>query len=194
MNEPNPEALPPAKENVTSISQAKQQKMSKLDIKRHNQRVERRRRLINEGVAEDKVDQLMAKQDWEGQDPKVRLSRLESIVQQMFGGLAQDVMNLRRNDGAISDAFDMNYRAIFKMFMKLGVTAEDQKNLMMEVQAEVAAENQARVEATRKAQEAAQAQADAATEEAKISTELTDNKPVEADGAEAPEGATEFGT
>lgn len=166
--------IQPAQENVTSISQSKKQKFSKIDMKRAQQQMDRRKRLINDGVAEDKVDAVMAKEDYEAQPVEKKVKRLESVVNNIFTGMSHDMMNLRRNDGAIAEAFDINYRAIVKMFARLGITPEQHKEVMDEVQADLAAERQQR-------------------EKASVEAELTNNKPTEAAGSDAPDGATQFG-
>jgi hypothetical protein len=193
-------ALPAAKENVTPITEAKQQKANKIQMKRFQVYLERRKRAINKGIPEEKVDQYLREEDYRNMPVAEKVQRLEGIMSSTFQGFSQDIIHLRQNDGHIADAFDINNRAVFKMLEKLGLTPEQQKELMKEAADEHEADKKAKIEARKKAEELAkQAQLEAqkkaseAKEKANIVQETKDEKHPEPQGAEPPAEATQFG-
>jgi len=170
-----PAAQPPveaAPEAPVELKKDKSKKMSKIDEKRQQIFMDRLKRKMAQPTEDGKPRtqqqalQEMAKEDYDALPLQKKFERLESIVAQSFRGMSQEVVNLGQNHAAIADAFDINYRAIQKMFLKLGMTAEEQKQFIEESQAEVLAERRkqmadasaARLNQQRAAQEAAEKQ------------------------------------
>lgn len=185
--------IPKAPENVTKIADAKQQKLNKLQVKKFQIYLERRKRAINKGVPEEKVDQYLREEDFRNMSPAEKIQRLEGLMARTFQGFSQDLIRLRQNDGAIGDAFDINNRAMLKMFIKLGLTPEDQKAIMEEAAKEFSEEKAARIAARQKAQEEAQKKADEEAEKAKLVQETKDAPAPTPQGVEPPTEATQFG-
>jgi hypothetical protein len=185
--------LPAAPEKVTNINDAKQQKVNKVQMKKFQIYLERRKRAINKGIPEERVDQYLREEDYRNMPVAEKVQRLEGIMSSTFQGLSQDVVRLRQNDGHIADAFDINSRAIFKMMVKLGITSEQQKDILKESADEFDAEKKAKVEARQKAAEEAQKKTLEEQERAKIVQETKAEKNPEPQGAEPPAEATQFG-
>lgn len=182
-----------APENVTKISDAKKQKVNKVQMKRIQAYLERRRRAINKGIPEDKVDRYLAEEDWKNMPVPEKVGRLEHMIAQTFRGLSQDIVKLRQNDSTIGEAFDINNRMVFKMMMSLGITPEQQKKFAEEATAEYAADLKTKQEAEKAAQAAAQKKADEAAEKAKLTSIAAEEKHPVPQGVDVPEAATTFG-
>jgi hypothetical protein len=174
-----------ATDNTIPISQAK--KPSKFDQKRQQIALDRLRRKMNELGPDGKQktpQQAMAeiqREDYERMPADKKIARLENIISSMSRQFAADMQNLRRNDGAIADAFDINYRAIGVMMEKLGISYEDQKTINEQATAAFAADRQAKVEA----------EAQAAAEKMQKAKEVDEKDRMEKEAAKQSAGVQE---
>jgi hypothetical protein len=189
-----------APDNVTPINgDPKQRKFSKIELKRMRAYQERRQRLINKGVAPDKVDMVLAAEDYANMPVPEKLKRLEGILQNSFQQVAIEMANLRHNDGVLADAMDLNFKSFAKMLVKLGIPLEDQGKIIAETEKEMAEERRKQSETASKAAQAAQENIEQAkAEEALKKAEqpiLTGPEGVDANGSPIPppDGATVFG-
>lgn len=187
------QVLPPAPEEPVELKKDEPRKMSKIDEKRQRILMERLQRKMGSGMSREQAIMAIQKEDFDALPLDKKFARLESVVANSLRGLSQEVMNLSQGHMAIADAFDINYRAIQKLFTKLGVTPEEQKAFIEESQKEVIEERKKIIE-TRQAQ--MQAERDAA-EKARMEAEA---KPAEKqvaepapEGSEIPKEATVFG-
>ena len=198
-----------AQDNMASVSQAK--KPSKMELKRQQIFFDRLKRKMGEtvkgqdGQPRPKTQQEalmeMQREDYEALPLPKKLERMEGMLTGFMQRVGQDMMNLRRNDGAIADAFDMNYRAIGAMFTHLGINPEQQKEFMSAAREQFENDRKAKMEADAKAaQDRAQAQ-QAAMEKARMDAAAAQTPAEEkAEQAAAPspveakvdEGATVF--
>lgn len=132
------------------------QKMTKIDAKRMKDREERRRRLVNNGVPLDRVDETLAWEDHNNLPTDKRLEKLEKLVVKLFQGLQRDIMSLQHNDGVITDALDINLRAMAKCLEKAGVDRDQQGVIITEVETELREEQRKALEARQAAERAAE--------------------------------------
>lgn len=175
--------------------QRKQQKANKIQEKRYRQHMERRQRLINSGTPEDKVDQQMAQEDYNAMPPEKKIARLEQIIQGTFQQFAQELANLRHNDGVLADAMDLNFKAFSRMLAKLGLPVEEHKAFMQQAQQEMVEERMAEAAARRRAEEQQKLDAEKKLAEQALQT-AEEPKLIVPEVTEAPkppDGATEFG-
>ena len=131
-----PPAATAAPENVTELKKEEPRKPNKMDQKRQQIFVDRIKRHMGNGLTQDQALQAVQREDYERMPVEKKLARLETMISQSFQRLGQEVMHLSQEHMAIGDAFDINYRSIQKMFIKLGLSAEDQKVLIEEAQKE----------------------------------------------------------
>jgi hypothetical protein len=130
---------------------------SRADLKRARIWQERRQRKMNEGVPEDMVDQVLAREDYDRLPVEEKLRRHESFVAGGIERLAQEMTNLHHNDSVLAEAMDMNFKAMSKMLEKLGIPREEQQVFMQQAIEEVTKEREERqaahaAEATRVAE------------------------------------------
>jgi len=163
-----------AQEQVTEISSAK--KATKQDLTRQKIYDERRQRHLNKGIPAERVDQVIAREDYERLSVEEKVKRLENNIGGALRQLAGELQNLRHNDGVIAEAMDVNFRALGKIFAQLGVSTEQQKAYLKDVAEEMQRERLAQQEQ----QAAEQALKEAPQEVATAPTV-------------APEAATSFG-
>ena len=187
-------------------------KITKLDEKRMRAFQERMRRWMNnhpdkvKGKSDPEAAQIAAmalqQEDYDNLPIDQKFQRLENVVVGSLKKLGEDLVTVQHNQYSISDAFDVNYRAIAKMFAKLGIPLEEHNKFMKEAQAEFEAERQAdmqrQVDAQKKVMEAQKKAAEeraAKIEEQKMNAEAKEvSKPgVVAEGATLPQDATVFG-
>lgn len=182
---------------VDKKTEKRQMKMNKMMEKRIRQRLERRQRLINSGTPEDKVDQVMAEQDWAAMPLADKFKMLVHNINESFKRFAQDMMNVRTNQDMLADSMDVNFRAFAKMLEKAGVSAEVQAQCMKEAEDELAADKKKALEAQA---EQVKKQAEQ-TEKQKVEAELKSVEGitsagasnVDANGTPVQDGATTFG-
>lgn len=117
--------------------------VSNVDEKKARIRAERRQRLINQGTPADKVDEVMAQEDWERLPIE---KRVQLMIEGSLQNIAKDVIGLHHNDQLLAASMDVNFRAITKALKKLGVTSEDILGFMKEAQEEAVAEIKAKQE------------------------------------------------
>lgn len=200
-NIPKPGSIEPLKaapDNVTQISEAKQQKANKIQVKKAQIWMERRKRLINKGVPKEQVDRVLAEEDWKNMPVAEKVARLEVTLTKVYQGLTRDILALRQNQGDVGAAFDINNRMVFKMMVKLGISPEDQKKISDEAHAEYIADEKARKEAEAAAHKKLQedqekVKAEAVEKEKIVEQTKEDGKNPEPAGAEIPAEATTFG-
>lgn len=139
---------------------------AKFDAKKARKREKREQDLVALGVAPDRAKQVIARREYDAAPLAERLRRLEQMTAGAIQGIAEDLNALKHNDSAISEAIDINFRAFSKALEKIGVTGEQQRQLVeeakMEIDAELAvrdAQAQAAAEAEQKAQIDAQEKA-----------------------------------
>jgi predicted nucleic acid-binding protein len=154
--------------------------LSKLDSKKLQILNERRSRLMNKGVSAEKVDEVIAREDYERLPSASKIERLESILVGSLKGVQEDINKLHSNQRVLADSMDINFLAFTKMLAVLGVTAEQQKAIVSEAETEFMRERDKqdaeRVQLMKEAQEAA------VVEDVDVPGEIA-----------APEGATTFG-
>ncbi len=182
------EVVQESADNVRTMSEAR--RITKADMKRMQAYEERKRRLINKGVAPDKVDGVIAAEDYNALPVEKKFERLEKLTSQLFQGLQKDIMALRHNDGVIADAMDINLRAVARSLEKAGVTKEMQGQIIREVETELRAEQQKRMEEQQAARKA-KSEKELMELEAGKKTTLLETEP--AIPAEEPAEATVFG-
>lgn len=166
-------------------------KIDKLTLKRMQQREARRKRLIGQGVPEDKVEMTMAQEDFNAlpADKKMAL-----MLNNAMNHVAQDIQALQHNFFALADAMDVNFKSMARCLTLAGVDLQKQHEIIQTVEGEIRAERQAKIEAQKKAaeqaaEEASQKAADATLKAAEGRTP----EPVPEAPVTLPEGATEFG-
>ena len=148
-----------------------------------------------EGAFQQRAMQALQQEDYDRLPPSEKIKRLEGMLAGSVKQIARDIMELRHNQDAIADAYEINYRALAQMFVKLGLPLEEQKKFMKQASDEIRAEHEAEIakqEETRKKRMEANA---AAAEKAKMESEAREvAKPsTETHGAELPMDATIFG-
>ena len=162
-------------------------KLSKMEQKRQQIYIDRRNRKLKEGVPEQIVDQVLAREDYERLPPDAKIQRLEGMIKGVLGQISNDVQALRQNDATIAQAMDVNFRALGKALNKLGITAEDQRALMAEAYDELKAEYAAKEAAKAASKEHAVA------EQVLVQEDHQGEAPTSEAPVETPEGATSFG-
>ncbi len=184
---------------ILGPSDSAPKKPSAMDEKRRKIYLERRQRAIGKGVSEDKVDQVLAEEDYRALPIDKKLERFILSVNQAFRALAGDIQTLQSNNNIIADAFDVNLRAIAICFEKLGLSKEDQGAIIASAVAQAEEERKAAQEA-KKLEDATKSQvADLAKESAMAEASLrkAEGRPelIDEEGAPAPipDGATTFG-
>lgn len=184
------------KEEILS-KQAK--KPTKIEMKRMQQYLERRKRLINKGVPEDKVDQVIAEEDFNNLSTEAKLSRVHQAMNQAVQRLAQDINSLFYNQGVIDHVLDVNFKAFARCLTELGVAPEKQKEILETVEKEVIEERRKKAEEQKLAEEM-RLKAQAEQHEKNVAGELAKAEGKEglkdaapAEPAPIPEGATTFG-
>lgn len=200
MNNESAAAVEVAQEgNVQSLSgSAPARKLSKVDMKRAMAHQERRKRLINKGVAPDKVDQAIAEEDYQALPTEQKLKRVVAYFSQIIQGMAQDINALNHNSNAIIDTMEVRNKAYEKGLEKLGLTEEDRKKFLADAEIEVRAEFEKRQADLRKKEEDKQKAIEKAKEDAAVKAlNQAEGKPEASTAAPAapsiPEGATTFG-
>jgi hypothetical protein len=172
-------------------------KITPIDMKRIKALQERVRRWMNAnpGKTETEAMQAIQQEDYDRMPVEKKLLRLENIIRGFMGQVGEDIMTLQQNQYSVSDAFDINYRAVAKMLVKLGLPVEEHAKFMKEAQDEVVAERKAAIEKhIEEEKKKMEAQA-AVIEKAKMEAEAKESgKPsTESKGAELPKDATIFG-
>jgi hypothetical protein len=189
-----------APDNTIPISRAKQP--NKIELKRQQIFIDRLKRKMGEPTKDGKTKTQqqalaeIANEDYERLPADKKIKRLESIIAGITKQLGQDLGGLHRNDAAIADAFDINYRGLSKMFRHLGITDEQEKAFMKEAQAEFARDRQAKLEAELKASAEKMHKAKEADEKAKMEAEASKTgsaEPNKEEKTHVEEGATVFG-
>jgi hypothetical protein len=193
----------PGKSNVTSI---KGKKPNKIELKRQEIFMQRLMRKIKDGKTPEEAQAEINREDYAAMPIDKKVMRLEKLIADVNRANVNDFNALRHNDGVIGDTIDLNNRAIQKMFLKLGITNEQQKEIIAEATKEL---EEARVEEAKRRMEAQAAQAKAKAEvaakatagnsdKAKVATlaaiqELTKDSTPKELPTTVPEGATIFG-
>ena len=179
--------LPEAVEQAEPVEAPQAEKVSKIDIAKQRQLEERRRRLLNQGVPPEKVNEALAKQDWDRLPVEKKVLRLEHIVVANVQGFGNDMLQVRRNQDILADIMDVNFRSFEKMLVTMGLPLEKQRELLGIAEKEIIAERAA----AREAQAAQMRAQQAAQEQAQVQAAV-DQPPAEP-STEQPEGATVFG-
>lgn len=124
------------------------QKLSKIDVKRMQIYQQRRERHIAAGVPPDKVDETIAREDYERLPPDGKIRRIETAFANYSRAVAKEMKDLEHNDTILADSMDVNFRAIAKMLVALGMPLEKQREFLElakeEMKAELAAREAAR--------------------------------------------------
>ena len=194
-------AAPP--EETKTIQKDKPKKPSAIQLKRQQIFMDRLKRKLNEknedGSAKTQAQaiQEIQREDYERMPVDKKLQRLEMMFSAVIQQMTKDLAELRHNDGVIADAYDVNYRAMEKMFDKLGIKDEERKNIMQQAHLEAQADKQAELQARMKADKERQEQLEKLRMEAEAAK---DGKPQMAEEKEpevdphVEQGATEFGS
>jgi hypothetical protein len=175
-------------------------KPTAIEIKRQKIWMERFKRLLNKGVAKEKIPAILAKEDYDNMPLAEKFEQYKKTDLAMTRRLAGDINSLQYNDGVLADSMEVNFRAFAKMLVKLGLSSEDQKALVKEAEDEIKAEREKKIEQQKLAAEMRMKAAREAQEK-KVKEEL-----LKAEGKEAsldqgpppeeippPEEATVFG-
>jgi hypothetical protein len=173
-------------------------KPTKIEMKRQQQYMERRKRLMNKGVPESEVDRALAEEEYRNLPVEKKFERFANAMNGAVQSLAKDIMGLRHNDGVLADAMDLNFKAVARALEKAGVPLQLQGEIIKQAEIELRAERQRQFE-EQQAAARAQAQAHAQAAEQNVAAELA-----KAEGKELtpeapppaeppPEGATTFG-
>lgn len=100
----------------------------------------RRQKLLSEGVPEEKVEQVLAAEEFYRLpiDQRVNallaaVNRAQRVYTETIQGLAGEMVALRQNQEAIADAFDINLRAVESHLTTLGITKEVQASVLEKV-------------------------------------------------------------
>lgn len=120
---------------------------SVVENKRASYREEKKRRLVNRGVSEERAEEMVARQEYNNLSSDKKLDRLEALFVQTFQGLQRDILALRHNDGVIADAMDINLKAMSKCLEKAGISKDIQGDIIKEVEAELREEQRKHMEA-----------------------------------------------
>lgn len=180
-------------------STASQQKPSKIDMKRMQARVEKRKRLLNEGVPADKVDLVLAREEYKALSPDSKIERMQTILSGSFEQLQQNLSALHHNDQVLSGSLTVNFRAMAKCLELLGISKEKQQELLKQADEEFVEEQKKIAEsravaAVEQHSASEKAQAEAILKEAETpKIEVSGADAVESEPLPIPEGATTFG-
>lgn len=101
-----------------------QKKPSKQDLKKQQQYVERRQRMINQGVPPEQVDQKIDRDDYNALSIDKKVKRLEDMVQGLALGMSQDITAILDNQRIMADTYDINVRIFRRVLTGIGVTEE----------------------------------------------------------------------
>jgi hypothetical protein len=190
-------AMPdPAPESPVELKKDEPKKLSKIDQKRQQIFFDRLKRHMGKGLTQEQAIQAMQQEDYNAMPLEKKFQGLERLVSQSLRNLSNDIMIMSQNHMAISDAFDINYRAIQKAFIKLGLSNEEQGVLIAEAQKEVIEARKKEMEARDNARSAAQQAQREAVEKAAVEAELASKGKVQEpapEGSEIPKEATVFG-
>lgn len=184
---------------VLSDGPKAQKKPTAIDIKRMRIYQERIQRLVGKGMTEENARLAIQEEDYRALPLDKKFDLLVQSVRAAVTGFAGDINELRHNDQVVSDVIDVNARAFSKIFVKLGVSLEDQSVFIKEADVEVRAELKKRMDdAMENQQRLAKQRADLT--EAKIAEALKNVEDKHAvqeqpptDPNPIPEGATTFG-
>lgn len=163
-----------------------------IDAKRQAIREERKKRLMNKGVSEQRAEEMISNQDYDNLSDDKKIQRLENLFVQTFQGLQRDILALRHNDGLIADAMDINLKAMSKCLEKAGITKEQQGEIIKEVEAELREEQKRKMEAQAMAEKMASDQSEKIRMEelSKEESKLSGSEPA---GSDIPSEASVFG-
>ena len=190
-------ATEPAPEAPVELKKEEPKKLSKIDQKRQQIFMDKLRRFMGKGMTQEQAIQAIQKEEYDAMPLEKKFLGLERLVSQSFRNLANDIVGLSQNNMAISDAFDINYRAIQKIFIKLGISNEEQKVFIEEAQKEVIEarkkDMEARAAAHKEVMKEQQAAGEKAEIEAALATPAKTLQPAEPEGSEVPKEATVFG-
>lgn len=186
-------AEPPPTKGPKSLSTKFEQKTAKKKAEKQRQRAEALQKM---GIPPDQIMQILAAEEYNSLPLDKKVARLEQMFSQGMSSMAQEMVNLRHNDGVLADALDVNFRAVARALVLAGVDLDKQKEILQQVSGEIEKE---RAEAEEKRKQAEAAAQKAAAEAHKKSTDQTEatalqvtaDKPGEAPSP--PEEATTFG-
>lgn len=104
------------------------------------EREARRQKLLSEGMPEEKVEQVLAAEefyrlpiDQRVNALMVAVNRAQRVYTETIQELAGEMVALRQNQEAIADAFDINLRAVESHLTTLGITKEVQASVLEKV-------------------------------------------------------------
>lgn len=176
-----------------------EKKPSAIEVKRQKIYLERFKRLLNKGVAKEKIPGILAKEDYDNMPLAEKFEQYKKTDLAATRRLAGDINALQYNDGVLADSMEANFRAFAKMLVKLGLSPEDQKALVKEAEEEIQTERKQKMEQQKLATEMRQKAALEAREK-KLKDELVkaEGKPALDQGVPPeeippPEEATVFG-
>jgi hypothetical protein len=187
-----PVPLEPAPENAIPV-QKFPKGAAKLEAKRQQILQDRMRRHMGRGLSQEQAWQAIQKEDFDALPMDKKFARLENMVSNTFRQLAQEIVNLGQGHAAVADAFDINYRAVHKIFVKLGVSPEEQQLLIAEAQGEVAEIRRRQQEGRAVAEKAFNDAQEKQRVEAELASAESPNQAPSSVGAEPPPEATVFG-
>lgn len=127
-----------APENVVPIKRTMQEKFAnKRELKAKKARDERREFLKKKGVPEEVIEQVLEQEAYNKLPIDQKVARLEQSVGQLQGFLAHalrqlsdEMVALRENQEEIADSFDINFKMLEEILVSLGITEEQQKDIL----------------------------------------------------------------
>ena len=186
MNEPD---MPQIPEDATPIAESqKPPKLSKIQEKKQRIFQDRMQRHIAAGKTPEQAFAAINREDYDKLPLDQKIKRLEGMFIGNIQGLARDLATLKQNEVNLADVMDVNFRAFEKMLVKLGLGVAEQRQLLIEAEAEVRAE----MEARKVAEAAAQKQATEDAKKGELAASIDQPAP-EGAPAQMPEGASVFG-
>lgn len=173
---------------------------NKIEEKRQRILADRLKRHMAKGLSQSEAEEAMAKEDYERLPIEKKLERHTQFLQGGIRTLAKEIRKikegaeisvqieiekLQHNDVVLADAMDVNFKALAKLFTKLGISLEEQAAALKEAEAEVEADKAA-AQAAREAEEAA-------AQEQEEKQEASDGVDRPGTPAPPPDEATQFG-
>jgi hypothetical protein len=182
MSEESVEEMKP-EQDTTTLGGPK--KLTKFEQRKQQILTDRMKRHVAAGKTPEQAYAAIQREDYDRMPVDDKVKRLEGMLVGNIQSLSNDVSMLHKNEKDLADVMDVNFRAFERMMVKLGLPLEEQRKILVEVEAELRAELEARTAARATQQRMAE-------EEAKKEVLATTvDEPGEAQ--KAPEGATIFG-
>ena len=171
---------------------------TKIDEKRARIFEDRVKRWMgkNDGKTREDAIHALHAEDFAALPIEKKLEMVQQVTYNAHNQLAGDFVNLERNQFALAESMDINFRGMSKLFIKLGVSVEDYNKIMGEARDEVREAHQKTLNDRREVAHKQQLAAIEASEKKSMvgeAKEVAAEPGKEAKGAELPKDATVFG-